>query len=312
MSYPHEDDAPTSNVYTIVKDPINGIATFEIAELIRDYIAQNNDIYSGTSWVKLTLEDGLQFTRTRTLLATEGFIGSYEPIQSYTNAPSEEVLMQSNTKVIIPEGSSLKVPIYSQYNSHYTKTIGGVEGSLNYFSNSDDDKYQIDYINVDSSDEVLNFYVDSVLVNQINVENSQCSKYDTMSLMFLNKFGAKQEFFVNMKSVENIRIKDSGFNRNVIDYSTLSIDNGVHGYKRDVMESKESFTLNTPFLDEGNVQAFEELLLSEYVWLKKASSNYTPVTIKDNSMTRKTHVNDKLIQYTVNVESSFNLINNQR
>ena len=130
--------------------------------------------------------------------------------------------------------------------------------------------------------------------------------------MFVNKFGAKQEFFVNMKSVEKIKVKDNGFNRNVINYSTLSIDNGIHGYKRNVTESREAYTLNTPFLDEGNVQAFEELLLSEYVWMKKENSEYIPVTIKDNSMTRKTHLNDKLIQYTVNVESSFNLINNQR
>ena len=115
-----------------------------------------------------------------------------------------------------------------------------------------------------------------------------------------------------MKSTEKFKIKDDGFSRSVIDYNTLSVNNGIHSYKRRVLESKESYTLNTPFLDEENVEAFEELLLSEYVWLKKEGESYIPVVVKDMSMTRKTHLNDKLIQYTVEVESANHLVNIQR
>lgn len=307
----YSDDSPALATYELSGSPQNGLTTFEIGELLRDYIDQTNDKSSGTVWAKITLSDGVEFDREYVFLATEGYLSSYEAIQTNLNAPRVEVLMQSNTNVIIPEGESLSVPIYAQYNSYYTKTAAGVTTNF-YLSNSDDNSLQIGYVDVNSSDDTVKLYADSNLIETITVEAVECNKYNNISLMFVNKFGAKQEFFVNMKSVEKIRIKDSGFNRNVINYSTLSINNGVHGYKRNVTESRETYTLNTPFLDEGNVQAFEELLLSEYVWMKKESSEYTPVTIKDNSMTRKTHVNDKLIQYTVNVESSFNLINNQR
>ena len=305
-------DEPTEATYSLTNNPVNGVTTFEVAELIRDYIDQTNTNTSGTVWAKITLSDGVQLPIDYSFLCTEGYISSYEPVQTYLNAPNTEALLQSNRNVIIAEGESMNVPVYAKYASYYTKTTSGSTIAAVYFDDLMHSESQIDYINITSDDTLIELYADASLIETITIEKAECSKYANNRLMFVNKYGAKQEFFVNMKSIEKIRVKDSGFNRNVINYNTLSIDNGIHGYKRNVSETRESFTLNTPFLDEGNVQAFEELLLSEYVWMSKDGSNYTPVTVKDNSMTRKTHLNDKLIQYTINVESSFNLINNQR
>jgi len=308
----YEDESPSAITYSLSNNPSNGLVTFEISSLIGDYIEQTTSNSSGSVWAKVSLSDGVQIPKEYTFLSTEGYISSYEPIQTYLNAPKDEVSMQSNDVIIIPEGESLSVPIYAQYNSYYTITNSGSTSSPIYFSNLSSSSTQIEYVQLSSDDTSLKLYVDSILTETLTVQIAECSKYANNRLMFVNKSGAKQEFFVNMKSIEKIKIKDSGFNRNVINYDTLTIDNGMHGYKRNVSETREMFTLNTPFLDEGNVQAFEELLLSEYVWLSKDGSDYLPVTIKDNSMTRKTHLNDKLIQYTVSVESSFNLINNQR
>jgi len=305
-------DEPNLATYELNNNPVNGVTTFEVAELIRDYIEQTNVKTSGTVWAKVTISDGVQLPRDYSFLATEGYISSYEPVQTYLNAPSSEALMQSNKTVIIAEGETMSIPVYAKYASYYTKTTSGSTIAAVYFDDLMDDNSQINYIDITSDDTLVELYADSALIETITISVAECSKYANNRLMFVNKFGAKQEFFVNMKSVEKIKVKDGGFNRNVINYSTLSIDNGIHGYKRNVSETREMFTLNTPFLDEGNVQSFEELLLSEYVWLSKDGSDYTPVTVKDSSMTRKTHLNDKLIQYTVNVDSSFNLINNQR
>ena len=305
-------DEPTATTYSLSREPIDGVSTFEIGQLIRDYIEQTREVNSGTVWAEITLHDGVELPKEYSFLSTEGYNTSYESVQSHLTAPKSEALMQSNSTVLIPEGESLNIPIYAKYDSYYTKTTLGSTISAVYFTDLNTNSTQIDYINVSSDDSLVEIYSNSSLIETINIDKSDCSKYDNISLMFVNKFGAKQEFFVNMKSIEKIKVKDSGYNRNVINYSTLTIDNGIHGYKRNVSETREMFTLNTPFLDEGNVQAFEELLLSEYVWMSRDGSDYTPVTIKDNSMTRKTHLNDKLIQYTINVESSFNLINNQR
>ena len=308
----YQTEAPAEATYILTRTPNNAKATFEVSELVRDYIEQTLENTSGTTWLEVTLSDSIQLPRHYHFLCTEGYIDNTEGLQTYLNAPSNETFMQSNSTILIPEGESLEIPVNAQYNSFYTITTGGVEGSAVYFSNLDDNTTQIEYITIDSTDEVVKLYVDSVVAEEITIQETECSKYANNKLLFVNKYGAKQEFYVNMKSTEKIRVKDDGFSRNVIDYTNLSVTNGLHSYKRRVLESKEMHTLNTPFLDEENVQAFEELLLSEYVWYKKEGGDYIPVIIKDSNMTRKTHLNDKLIQYTIEVESANNLINIQR
>lgn len=308
----YQTDAPTEPTYSLTKTPENGRATFEIAELIRDYIEQTTTKSSGTVWAEVNLSDNTQADVDYGFLATEGYIDNTEGLQTHLNAPSSEGFMQSNSTVFIPEGQELEIPVYADNNSYYTHQRDGAERPPTYFSSSDDNSNQIEYVTVESEDDALALYVNSTIVGKINVIRTECSKYANNILMFVNKFGAKQDFFVNMKSTEKFKVKDDGFSRSVVDYGTLSVNNGIHSYKRRVLESKETYTLNTPFLDEGNVQVFEELLLSEYVWLKKEGADYIPVIIKDMSMTRKTHLNDKLIQYSVEVESANHLVNIQR
>jgi hypothetical protein len=63
---------------------------------------------------------------------------------------------------------------------------------------------------------------------------------------------------------------------------------------------------------------FEELLLSEYIWLSEliaiAAKTYikVPVKVKTSSIEYKTTVNDRLIEYTIEFEDAFDYINNIR
>jgi hypothetical protein len=61
---------------------------------------------------------------------------------------------------------------------------------------------------------------------------------------------------------------------------------------------------------------FEELMLSEYVWVRKPSYSGSlktvPVKIVTSSFTKKTSLNDKLIEYTIQFEEAFDYINNVR
>ena len=53
----------------------------------------------------------------------------------------------------------------------------------------------------------------------------------------------------------------------------------------------------------------EDILLSEYVWIY-FDSKWHPVVVVTSSLTKKTSVNDKLIQYTLEVEDANDIINN--
>ena len=62
----------------------------------------------------------------------------------------------------------------------------------------------------------------------------------------------------------------------------------------------------------------EDIMLSEYVWLYTPSTttrsltggDYQPVDVVSQSLVYKTSLNDRLIQYTLEVEASNDYINN--
>jgi hypothetical protein len=70
-------------------------------------------------------------------------------------------------------------------------------------------------------------------------------------------------------------------------------------------------TLNTGFVDEGMNEPMKQLMLSEQVWMKMGIE-YHPIDITSNSLTFKTRVNDKLINYTLDVEHAHEHIDRVR
>ena len=310
----YTSDIPSLATYTLTKDPINHKSTFEVSQLVRDYIDQNKYANTGAVWLDIKIVDIYQIPKHYRVLCTEGYTDNTEPLQTNISAPINPVLMQTNSTVIRTSNDmTLSIPVYAQEGATYTLTnTSGTESTQRPIGDSDLSDQQIDYLQVEDDTAKVKLYVDSVLISEINIQDSECSKFDKNVLFFVNKFGAKQSFAVDMMSKESISAKDYGYSRNVINYNTLSIEDGVHAYRRRVLDTTESYTLNTPFLDEGNSKVFEELILSEYVWLIKPNGLFLPVTVKDTKMNRKTHVNDKLIQYTIKVDSADNLINNQR
>ena len=68
-------------------------------------------------------------------------------------------------------------------------------------------------------------------------------------------------------------------------------------------------TLNSGFVDEALNESFKQLMLSEEVQLLDSSDDsLRAVKISDSQLKMKTSVNDKLINYTIEVEFSNNII----
>ena len=67
-------------------------------------------------------------------------------------------------------------------------------------------------------------------------------------------------------------------------------------------------TCNTDNLPEYYNVLFDELMLSEFVYLEN-NGQYLPVNVNKKSFERKQRQFDKLIQYTMDFEYSFNKIN---
>ena len=64
---------------------------------------------------------------------------------------------------------------------------------------------------------------------------------------------------------------------------------------------------------EAYNRVMEDIMLSEYCWIYYNSGEglqWHPVIVNTQSLVKKTSVNDRLIQYTLEVEDANDIINN--
>jgi hypothetical protein len=153
---------------------------------------------------------------------------------------------------------------------------------------------------------------------KMNINRIDCTKYgDGHKITFVNKFGALQDLWFFLKSVNTTTKKQEKFQRVVT--NTAGVYSPYVHTKQDYNTvANTSITLSSGYYPEWANQWFEQLLLSEQVWLTRLdptnpnSTQYVPVNVKKNSMVQKTSLNDKLIDYTFDFDMSFDYINNIR
>jgi hypothetical protein len=310
---------PGTAQYELQKIPTSGAATFEISELIRDYIVQDSSYTSGAVWVRVDIGDNVApFTvaDSHLMLASEGFELHSNGLQTaYNLDTSLEVAINDNISTLyIPIGSTLKLPVYGNSRAGNTCTYQiyntGVPGAVTSIASSEASSGQFNYISVPDSTSKVVINLGGSDITYL-VDNGACSKYDTKKLTFVNQKGAKQDLFFHMKSKETISVQSDTFDRSLIDYRALSIGNDVHQTQKRVMNAGIVYTLNTDFVEEAYSEVMTELLLSEYVYLTQNGVTQ-PVNVLTNSLTRKSHVNDGLIQFEIEVKSGSQYMNQIR
>ena len=150
---------------------------------------------------------------------------------------------------------------------------------------------------------------DTIKVNTLN----EC-KYEPKKVTFINKFGALQDMYFFKKAVEQMTIKKESYKSNII--SSLGTYNSYNHVNRDFnVVGSESITLSSGYLSEEYNEVFKQLLLSEKVWVTnilETGEQVLPINVKTSSIKYKTSVNDKLVDYTIEFDKSFDTINNIR
>ena len=141
------------------------------------------------------------------------------------------------------------------------------------------------------------------------IERICSAKYTPIQMRFINKNGAPQDFYFFLKSVENVNTKSETFKRNIFVQSSSNYSTTDHQTKTFNKTGRKRFTLNTDYLVEAYNAVVEDILLSEFVWVK-IGNDFHPVTVITSSLLKKTSLNDKLIQYTLEVEDANDIINN--
>ena len=152
-----------------------------------------------------------------------------------------------------------------------------------------------------------------------NIKRIDCTKYGNGNkIIYINKYGVQQDLWFFLKETKNLARTNEGYKSNTITYpsaaaATYDVKNAPN--KVFNTQGKQTHTLSSGYYPEFANQQFEELLLSEYVWLstfRKGSGVIIPVKVKTSSVAFKTSVNDRLIEYTIEFEEAFDYINNIR
>jgi hypothetical protein len=317
-------------------------STFEIAELVRDYIniAFDGDYTSYCVWVN----DG-----TDTYLAVDGY-GYYE---DGINPELSRTKLISNKVIWRPYGENIRIPVYADdtydvvmaskgtalrtesvtlQNSTTTKikyiSVSGTLSEDNYQQRVLDDSgiYEYNpllralnnYVDVNLIDEIRIYPLDAdgmtdAPYESIKVRTMHCDRYPDRKVTFVNKLGAFQDVYFFAKEVESINTTSEQYKANMVDLYNVSYSG--HQYQSFNQQGRESITLNTGFVSEDYNEVLKQMMLSEKVWLTKTDSESTfvyPVKPRTNSLTYQTSLNDKMVSYTVEFDYAFDKIQNIR
>lgn len=302
--------------YTIQKERINAddIINFEVSELIRDYIDVNfnNDYLSKCVWVtaitNLFDENNQPYTYSNpqndTYLALDGY-GYFE--DEVNPELSRNALITSNN-IYLPEGTTGKLPIFAEGVGKIT-----IDGSDTEITDDGNTNQKIQYVTIPADSSTVQVYDtnDSTLLKTISVTNICEPKFTPYKITFVNKYGAFQDLYMFKKSMENLNVTDERFRRNTIVNNTTSYATNAAQSERYNVNAQTSLTINTGFIKEDMNSTIEEMFLSENVWIRYENKTL-PVLPKSKSLAYKTVLNDKLINYTVELEFAFTKINSVR
>ena len=338
------NDRPTTATYTLQSFAVEERCTFEISELVRDYFLNtfDGDYATDILWVDYrtteTHQNDIQPTSSFTQL--KGFYG-YGFFEDGVNPTNNQGLLQSNTTIVKLDDAPATIAVDTSTTTQVTYELNGQQVYTKAISSSTENDEQIEYVTsgINGSDEfedrviqdggvfegsdclsefskeytLFDFdtiYVDTTSgVTKLTVKSESECKFTPYKVTFINKFGALQDIWFFKRTNEALTTKTEKFKRNIISNATYNISN--HQDKTLTKNGKEKLTLNTGYYPEAYNNVFKEMQLSEDCWIE-INSQTLPIQVTSSSLAYKTQLNDKIINYTIEVEFAFDTINNIR
>lgn len=334
--------------YTLVQDfDADDNVLFEYAELVRDFIdIDPEDADTWTAKVEATYKtyDGLNGTGTELSSFSFDIFGSegYE----YTE-PEDSVdvyssgYLQTNNIIYKLDDEGVTLPVEREDVSKVTFMYEGEVVREDTITSSTDYAITLagaDWVNYTKRiEEDLGTFEDSICLTQfyntyalVNVDKifvditggnsrvrvidvvniSEC-KYKPIKVKFANRYGAVQDVWFFKKSIESIKTTSDTFNRSIVN-SSGNFDYKQHQRKEYNKQSTKALKLNTGYVDESYNAVMQELIQSEYVWVVNENNDCIPVNVNTSSLTFKTSVNDKLVDYSIDLDYSLNVIDTIR
>ena len=310
-------------------------AEIDIAELARDYVevTYNGSDDSNAVWIEYDLSTVIggvaASVGTTKLTGLDGF-GYFE--DGYNPDPQTHLLMSGNY-IVAPKGQSVTIPVLQDYLTGYktydevyigwTTLVHTVTG-LTTSEETDDVVQYITSTTGAGADDIITkveFQFSNTTDKAVHIRYIEECKYEPVEMKFVNRYGALQTLWWFQKSALTLNTQEEMYKRNLLDEGTYSI----YRHQNNTLEKNGTLTMriSSGWYPEESNAVFAEALLSEAVWVDVPSAwldnnahltadTVTPVNIKNSSIAFKTRLNDKLIEYTFDVEFAADRINNIR
>jgi hypothetical protein len=224
---------------------------------------------------------------------------------SYFNSEDASVGTPDEVETFITPTSDIRL-LYLYFGC-YPANLRGWSTTFN--SNIDDIAYYTVQAFNDVDAEVSKAYT-------ININCPTLKGYVPIRLTWLNQWGAWDYYTFTQKSIRSLSTKGSTYTQQsgTWNESAYRIKGYKGGQKSFRVNATEKITMNTDFVNAAEGEWFEELINSPEVYILEGyqtdlgnpllNTYVTPVRLTTSSYIRKTIANDKLMQYTFEVEKS--------
>lgn len=258
---------------------------------------------------------------------------------------SRDILI-SNRKIYAPRGETVNVPLYTQDDGVHkvefldantvtsTEVVGG---------NVSDITVDKDTIKADNSTGAAQpFTADMTLLRtedssgsskirsttttttsvkyfnrlgasrSIPVELIDECKYPAYKITFLNRYGALQDLWFFKKRTDEFSVQKEEYNKAILTTESTGLAFNPNHHQSNLLDisAKRILRMNTGFISEDHNEVINELMATEFCWL--TDGEVVPVKPTTSSMSRKTVLNDKLINFEVEFEFANSYIQNVR
>ena len=139
----------------------------------------------------------------------------------------------------------------------------------------------------------------------------QCEpKYQPVTVDFINRYGSWSRIFFQKAKRRSIEVTTSQYKFNPKELPWTPQD--IRQSQEFNINGKESIKLNTGWVNDGYAEVLQQLMFSEKILICDYENNqdYAPVKVKTKSLEKQTGLNNGMMNYTLDFEFAYDMINN--
>ena len=160
--------------------------------------------------------------------------------------------------------------------------------------------YRVNVLTASGTSETITYYV-----------NKRCSKYTPIRLHWLNRMGGFDSFNFSLKSMQETDIERGSYRKqhHRMGSSSWLYDQSSRGTTDYNIQTMDKLTVNTPFLTEAESVWMNDFATSPVIY-QELNNKIIAMSGKAKMINKKTSLNDKLMQYTF--ELDYSLVNHRQ